>query len=81
MKRLKAHVCLKNNKAVDPNGLPAELFKTGYIYKIRLEICVPNIWILSVLCTVLKESDSTICDNYGGTSLLLIPYKVLTGVL
>ncbi|TMW45279.1 hypothetical protein DOY81_009643, partial [Sarcophaga bullata] len=50
---------LNNNKASGPDGLPAELFKTGcnelvgrmqqLIYKIWLEESMPNDWNLSVL--------------------------------
>ena len=49
---------LKNNKAAGPDGLPAELFKTGcnelvghmhqLIYKIWLEESMPNDWNPSV---------------------------------
>ena len=67
---------LKNNKARGPDGLPAELFKTGcselvghiyqLIYKIWLEESMPNNWNLSVLCSVLKKKDPTIYANYVG---------------
>ena len=64
---------LENNKAAGPDGLPTELFKTGFnelvgrkhqlIYKIRLEKNMPNNWNLSVFCPVLKKRDPTIFAN------------------
>ena len=92
MKRsLRAIIHVKNNKAAGPDGLPAELFKTGcnelvgrmhrLIYKTWLEENMPKDWNLSVRCPVLKKGDPTICANYRGISFLPIAYKVLTDVL
>ena len=57
---------LRNNKAVGPDGLPDELYKTRcnelhqLIYKIWLEVCMPNDWNLNVLCPILRKGDPTI---------------------
>ena len=68
-----ANMCLKNNKAIDPNGLPDGLFLTVYIkligrmhqliYKIWLEESIPNYWNLSFLYHILEKGDPTICTN------------------
>ncbi|XP_060665609.1 uncharacterized protein LOC132797867 [Drosophila nasuta] len=42
---------------------------------------MPNDWNLSVLCSVLKKGDPTICANYRGISLIAISYKVLSSVI
>ena len=56
---------LKNNKAAGPDGIPAELFKTGcnelvggmhqLVYKIWIKEGMPNDWNLSDLCPALKK--------------------------
>ena len=52
-----------------------------FIHKVWLEESMPNNWKVSVLCSVLKKGDSTICANYRDISLFPIAYKVLTGIL
>ena len=61
---------VKSSKAAGPDGLRAELFKTGcnglvefmhqLIYKIWLQEIIPNNWNRSVLCLVLKKGDPTL---------------------
>ena len=79
---------LKNNKAAEPDGLLAELFKAEgdelvrsmhqLMYRIWLEESMPSDWNLSALCAVLKKGDPT---YYRFISRPPIEYKVLRSVL
>lgn len=82
---------LKNNKAPGDDGISAELFKTGgqelikrvhmLLNKIWSDESMPSDWNLSILCSIHKKGDPTICTNYRGISLLNISYKVLSSVI
>jgi hypothetical protein len=38
-------------------------------------------WKCGVICPILKKGDKTVCNNYGGISLLCTTYKVLARIL
>ena len=71
---------LTNNKAAEPNGLPAELLKAGgnelvrsmhqLICRIWLEESLPSDWNLNALSPVLKKGKPTIFANYRFISRL-----------
>ena len=82
---------LKMYKASGPDGIPAELIKSGgekLIEKIHrllsiiwVKEALPNEWKESIIVPIYKKGDKTDCNNYRGISLLSTSYKILTNIL
>ncbi len=88
----KAAKSLKNNKAVGPDGLPAEVFKYGgytltrrvhrFIRDVWQSQRLPQQWKDANIVTVYKrKGDKAVCGNYRGISLLAVAGKVLARVM
>ncbi|KAL9982087.1 hypothetical protein ACROYT_G010881 [Oculina patagonica] len=82
---------LKNGKAPGVDNISVEMLKASpaiALYQL-LNICnqtldqckAPSDWKKSLLAKVPKIGDPSICDNYRGISLLLVPYKVFCRLL
>jgi len=77
---------LKNNKAPGADGIVAEMMKLGpaeliltlhqLFVKIWEDETVPDEWTKSLICTIFKKGDHSMCSNYRGISLLSVPGKV-----
>ena len=82
---------LKFNIASCYDGLPAEIFKAEgdelvrYMHHLLCNIksleTMQRDWSLSLLCSILKKGDTTICSIYRGISLHTIPYRILPRIL
>ena len=78
-------------KASGPDGIPAELIKSGgekLIEKIHrllsitwVKEALPNEWKESIVVPIYKKGDKTVCNNYRGITLLSTSYKILTNIL
>ena len=76
---------LKKYKASGPEGIPAELIKSGgeklleKIHRLLSIIWVnealPNEWKESIIVTIYKKGGKTGCNNYRGISLLSTSYS------
>ena len=57
---------------------PAELISPLHqlFVKIWEDETVPDDWTKSLICTIFKKGDRSMCSNYRGISLLSVPGKV-----
>jgi hypothetical protein len=57
----------------------------GEIHKLIISIWnkeeLPEGWKESIIVPIYKKSDKTDCKNYGGISLVLTTYKILSNIL
>jgi hypothetical protein len=70
---------LRNRRAPDIDGIPAEIFKLGSDQLVSLlqdifadvwkEEHIPEDWCHSLICQIYKKGDKLTCNNYRGISL------------
>ena len=82
---------LKSRKSPGIDNINAELLKESIITSTHeLEILfnrilneqeIPSDWKRSLIITIPKKGDMTICDNYRGISLLSVPSKVFCRII
>ena len=82
---------LNNNKATEPDGIPAEALKTDIdtsvelLYPLFTEIWekeeVPSDWRDGYLIKLPKKGDLSNCSNYRGITLLSVPGKVFNRII
>ncbi|XP_062840465.1 uncharacterized protein LOC134299981 [Anolis carolinensis] len=81
----------KNNKASGPDGIPAEIFKTGGPELIQqFHQLIEKVWVIekipadfkdATIINLFKKGDRTDCGNYRGISLLTSAGKILARIL
>nr|VZI49269.1 unnamed protein product [Spirometra erinaceieuropaei] len=82
---------LRNNKAPEEDGIPAEIFKScvetlaPWPHEVieqawRNEFALDD-WSLRILVPILKKGDKTRCENYRGISLIDVAAKIFLIVL
>ncbi|XP_076057287.1 uncharacterized protein LOC143034827 [Oratosquilla oratoria] len=87
-----AITAMKNNKAADPDGIPAEIYKLGgdivqhqfhqLLVKIWTNEVVPSDFRDANIITIYKrKGDRSECGNYRGISLLATAGKILARIL
>ena len=82
---------LRNNKAPGGDNIWGELVKCGGDKLIQLiygliegvwgQDVMPKEWIMTIICSIHKESDKMDCQNYRGIALLSVIYKVFVKIL
>ena len=82
---------LKLRRAAGPDGISAEMLKFGgptfvrrfhaLIEEVWRTERAPQDWKDSIIVTLYKKKDPTLCDNYRGLSLLSVPGKVYALIL
>ena len=91
---LKAIGCMKKNRAVKRNDVPAEALKAlattqGAAFKWLLDFCnkcwrsksVPHDWAVASVAMIYKKGDPGFCDHYRPICLLSIAGKVFAAML
>jgi len=81
---------LKDDKAPGMDLIQAELIKKAspdfvecmyqLITKIWITKTIPEDWNWSIICSIHKKGDVTICSNYRGISLLCVTYELFSNI-
>jgi hypothetical protein len=79
---------LKNNRAPDEDSIRAEFLTGGgrmlwrkihiLMERVWKEEQMPKEWNSAIICPIYKKGNKMQCDNYRGTSLFNVAYKIFT---